>query len=113
MVRLDPDIYGNVLLGNFKMVLIDKSGNEIKYKTDFFRSNHTKSKGDLLFYGFDPQIAFKVREPASLAEINITCSFSKQVSVRRMTATFVPYVFKYTVRKIAGLAYRVVKKLKR
>lgn len=113
MVRLDPDIYGNVLLGNFKMVLIDKSGNEIKYKTDFFRSNHTKSKGDLLFYGFDPQIAFKVCEPALLGEINITCSFSKQVSVRRMTATFVPYVFKYTVRKIAGLAYRVVKKLKR
>ena len=48
-----------------------------------------------------------------LAEINITCSFSKQVSVRRMTATFVPYVFKYTVRRIAGLAYRFVKKLKR
>lgn len=112
-VRFDPDIYGNVLLSNFELAAIDHENKPVKYKYDFWRSNCTKSSGDLLFYGFDPQVTFKLCNPAMLKEVTIKCGFSKQISVRRMSKSFVPYMFKYILRRTAGVAYHTVKKIKR
>lgn len=111
-VRFDPDIYGNVLLSNFELILTGHDNESIKYKYDFWRSNSTKSKGDLLFYGFDPQVTFKVCNPVMLKDITIKCGFSKQISVRRMAKSFIPYMFKYILRRTASIAYHAVKKIK-
>lgn len=111
-IRLDPDDYGVLQLSDIDVVLMDKGGNRIPCKEEFFRSNYIKVSGKYIFLCDDPGIVFGVEKPSEIAEMYIDFNYSKRVRVRLLCIAAVKYILLHFVKKIAAVFGGIKRKIK-